>query len=57
MNGTPRTIVLGAAGQVGSALMAQLGDAGVGIIKRCDFGLGEGAVVDGDIVELPNIIF
>ncbi len=34
MNGTPRTIVLGAAGQVGSALMAQLGDAGVGITRR-----------------------
>ena len=32
--GAPRTIVLGAAGQVGSALMAQLGDAGVGITRK-----------------------
>ena len=30
----PRTIVLGAAGQVGSALIAQLGDAGFGITRR-----------------------
>lgn len=32
--GAPRTIVLGPAGQVGSALMAQLGDAGVGITRK-----------------------
>jgi len=34
MTGAPRTIVIGAAGQVGSALMAQLGDAGVGITRQ-----------------------
>jgi dTDP-4-dehydrorhamnose reductase len=34
MTAAPRTIVLGAAGQVGSALMAQLGDAGVGITRK-----------------------
>lgn len=34
MTGAPRTIVLGAAGQVGTALMAQLGDAGVGITRQ-----------------------
>ena len=34
MTGAPRTIVLGAAGQVGSTLMAQLGDAGVGLTRR-----------------------
>lgn len=34
MTGAPRTIVLGAAGQVGSSLMAQLGDAGVGLTRQ-----------------------
>lgn len=34
MTGAPRTIVLGAAGQVGSALMSQLGDAGVGLTRQ-----------------------
>lgn len=34
MTGSLRTIVLGAAGQVGSALMAQLGNAGVGITRH-----------------------
>jgi dTDP-4-dehydrorhamnose reductase len=34
MSGAPRTIVLGAAGQVGSALIEQLGEAGVGITRQ-----------------------
>lgn len=37
MTRSPRTIVLGAAGQVGSALMEALGDSGVGLARQdCD---------------------
>lgn len=34
MTALPRTIVIGAAGQVGSALIVELGEAGVGITRR-----------------------